>query len=335
MMGARERILEMVNAAWTTQVIGAACELRLPDLLATGPRRAVDVAAAATADADAVRRMLRALTALGLCHEHEDGTYSLTDDGGLLTRGSPQSLGTWAEMSARRLWDNWGGLADSVRTGRSASSRREATDTFTALGANEEKARQFHGAMVDLTRPVAIAAARQIDWDGVGTIVDVGGGAGALAAIVLAHHPAMRGIVFDLPHALEAARALMREAGVSARCEVQGGDFFAALPGDADAYLLKSVLHDWDDERAARILDRCAAAMAPGARVIVIEREMPERVSGGAARDTVRSDLNMLVGCGGRERTRADFQALFRAAGLDFRYALSLTPDFNALVAVR
>lgn len=335
-MGARERILEMVNAAWTTQAIGTACELGLPDLLAPAPSSSAEIAAVAGADPDAVHRLLRALASLGLTEEREEGVFALTAEGALLSRSAPQSLGAWAAMNARRMWANWGELGHSVRTGRSARLRLQGVDDFSFLERDPAAALQFHHAMVELSRPVAVAAARTLDWSGTRTLVDVGGGAGALAATILAHHRHLEGIVLDLPHALDAARAQFRAAGVEGRCEARAGDFFAAVPNGADTYLLKSVLHDWDDTRALAILERCAEAMAPGARVVVLERIVPERLSSSPVdRDIARSDLNMLVGCGGRERTQRQFRALLGAAGLRVASVTPLTADFSALVAER
>lgn len=334
-MTPRERVLELANAAWTTQVLGAACELGLPDHLAAGTAEATALAVRSGADADAIHRLLRAMAALGLCREEADGRFSPTPEGALLASGHPGSLGAWSRMSARRLWRNWGELAESVRSGRSARARHEDADDFTFFDRDPDGAAEFNRAMVDLSRPVALATARELDWGGVGRIVDVGGGAGVLAAMVLAHHPSMTGVVFDLPHAVPAALRLMEEAGVAIRAEVRSGSFFDAVPAGADAYLLKSVLHNWGDEPALRILRRCAEAMAPGGRVVLVERLLPDRVTDGRVdREAVRSDLNMLVGCGGRERTRVQFEALVAAAGLNLRYVQPLAGGFYALVAV-
>ncbi|HEX5128935.1 MAG TPA: methyltransferase, partial [Usitatibacter sp.] len=193
----------------------------------------------------------------------------------------------------------------------------------------------FNAAMLAYTRPVARETARKLDWQGVGLIVDVGGGVGELAAAVLRAQPAMRGIVYDLRHAAAAAASHLERAGLSARCEFVTGSFFESVPA-ADACLLKSVLHNWDDERAAAILERCAAALGPGGRVVLVERVLPERpASAEDDRDQARSDLNMLVGCDGRERTEAEFRALLEGAGLAWHGATPLVLGFSALVALR
>ncbi len=335
-MGARERVLGMMNAAWTTQAIGTACELGLPDFMAGGAATSAEVAARAGANADAVHRLLRALVSLGLCSEQDGGRFVLTSDGAVLASHAPDSLGAWARLSKRRIWENWSELAASVRTGESARLRLRGSDDFSDLARHAGDAAAFHAAMVDLTRPVARAAARDLDWSGVNTVLDVGGGAGIFAVAVLERHPGMHGVVFDLAHALAPARELIDAAGMGGRCEFVAGDFFAAIPLGADAYVLKSVLHDWDDARALVILTRCAEAMGPGARALIVERILPERLSPcDADRDVARSDLNMLVGCGGRERTEAQFRELVEAAGLRVRHSQPLVAGLGILVATR
>ena len=318
------------------RVIGAACELGIPERLARGPCDASSLATDLGTDPDAVHRLLRAMVALRLCEQGAEGRFGLTDDGALLVPGVPQSLGAWARMSAARLWDNWGQLAVSVRTGASARSRREGADDFSDLDRDASLARQFNAAMVDMSRPVALAAARELDWSHVGKVVDVGGGAGIVAAMVVLHHAGMEGIVYDLPHAAGDAATLLEETGVAARCRFQAGSFFDAVPSGADAYVLKSVVHNWNDEHAAAILRRCREAMAPGGRVVLLERVLIDPPDGSVgAREAVRSDLNMLVGCGGRERTVEQFRALLEVAGLYLRDVRLLAAGFSALTAVR
>lgn len=315
-MGARPRVLELVNAAWTTQVLAAACEVGIPDAM-DAPATAEAIAERTASNPDAVKRVLHALVTLGLCEERGVGAFTLTPDGELLRRDHPESLSAWARMSGAQIWNNWGLLAASVRSGESARRKLLGTDDFSYLDADAGRAEVFNAAMVDLTRPVAEAAARLVDWSTIGSAVDVGGGVGELLAGIAAAHPHLRGVVFDLRHAVEGAHAHLRRRGVADRCGVEAGSFFDAVPSGHDGYMLKSVLHNWGDADALRILERVRQAMAPGARVFVFERVLPEHFSTGAAdRDLARSDLNMLVGCGGRERTAAEFQSLLASAGM-------------------
>ena len=331
-MTPRARLLSLIDAAWTTQAIHAACALRLPDILAGRALEAGRAADEAGADADSVRRLLRSLVTLGLCHEDEAGHFALTAEGALLIEHAPGSLSAWARMSGVRLWRNWAELTESVRSGRSARLRRHGADDFGELRGQE--AEVFNAAMAALTAPVAEAAARELDWSGVRLAVDVGGGCGAMLAAILGRHPSMEGIVFDLPHAAASAAAHLGSAGVAGRVRFVAGSFFDPLPAGGDVYLLKSVLHNWDDAAARRILQRCAAALAPGASVRLVERVLPDRlVAGDVHRDLVRSDLNMLVGCGGRERSESEFASLVAAAGMRLREVRPLAGGFSALLA--
>ena len=192
----------------------------------------------------------------------------------------------------------------------------------------------FNRAMVDLTEPVAAALVRILDVTEVRKVVDVGGGAGKLIATLLAAHPCMRGILFDLAHSSSMAADLLAETGVSDRCEVRIGSFFDGVPHGADAYLLKSVLHDWNDECCRTILHNCRLAMHPHARLLVIERMMPVRYACSLLDQGIaRSDLNMLVGPGGQERTEAEYRAMIAGAGLDTVSVLAVTDSYSVLEA--
>jgi hypothetical protein len=195
MSAARENLLELINGAWATQAIGTACELGLPDLLAGTAQDAGVLAAAARCDPDAIERLLRALATLGLCREETPGTFALTEAGLWLRRDRDDSLDAWARLSATRLWNNWSGLAESVRTGRSTRSRVQGSEDFRHLNDNAGGAALFNLAMLTYTAPVARAASARLDWSDRGIVVDVGGGAGLLAATILADHAHLRGIV--------------------------------------------------------------------------------------------------------------------------------------------
>lgn len=333
-MDGRARVLSLIDAAWTTQAIATACELGIPQRLATARCDGEALARAVDADVDATCRLLRALATLGLCDEDPEGRFALSEDGAWLLPDRDDSLGAWARLSGTRLWSNWGQLAESVRSGRCARERLRGHEDWGDLDADSQAAAVFNAAMIDLTRPVGRAAARVLDWRGISTAVDVGGGAGALVAEILGVHRGMRGVVFDLAHAEPAARQLAAAAGLAERCRFVAGSFFEPVPAGADAYLLKSVLHNWGDAQAAAILRSCAAGMRPGATLILFERLRAE--PGGArdlAREVARSDLNMLVGCGGRERRLGEFAALLGDAGLKVRDVVPMAGGLHAIVA--
>jgi precorrin-6B methylase 2 len=335
MMEARAKVQGMIDAYWTTQAIYAACQLGLPDALAHGAMGAEALARASASHPESLRRLLRALASLGLCVERTDGAFELTAEGHVLTRESEASLRHWALMTGGRLWGSWGQLARCVSTGESVRKRQEGREDFGALDLDPDAAEAFNRAMLDLTRPVARAFARLLEPGEARLAVDVGGGCGELLAAVLARHGRLQGIVFDMAHAVEGARRHLAEAGVGSRAEVIAGSFFDAVP-EGDLLLLKSIVHDWTDARAAAILERCAAALRPGGRLVLVERVAPERFADTTAhRNIARSDLNMLVNIDGCERTEARFRSLLAAAGLRLLSVEPLVNDFSALTAVR
>lgn len=330
---ARERVLALINAGWTTQAVHACCALGLPELLDEG----LDVATLAQrsdSHAPSLQRLLRALASLGLCTEGRDGRYALTDAGALLRADAAGSLQAWALLAGGSQWVRWGELAHSVRSGRSHRQRHEGRDDFGALDADPAAAALFHRAMTELTRRVAAEVLQVVDLGAARCIVDVGGGSGELLAQVLRAQPGARGVLLDLPHALAGAGAVLERAGVRGRCALVSGSFFDGVPAGGDVVLLKSVLHNWDDARCGRLLARCRAALDAGARLLVIERVLPEHVSGSLHdREAMRSDLNMLVALSGRERRRAEFETLLGGAGFALQATRPTAGVFQVLEA--
>lgn len=264
-----------------------------------------------------MKRLLRALVTIDLCREVGDDRFELTASGEMLRDDHPRSLRAWALQVGGPQTECLVELGETVRSGRSWRQRHEGRDGFESLAERPGQAEQFHRAMNELTRAVPEDMLSVVDLRAARHVVDVGGGSGALVAAVLAHCPEAHGVLFDQPHAIAHAPALLRRAGVQSRCECVAGSFFDGVPEGADVYLLKSVLHNWDDERCKTILRRCREAMRPDARVLVVERVVPQSLGTGPAdRDVARSDLTMLAALTGRERTRVEFDRLFASAGL-------------------
>jgi hypothetical protein len=328
------QLLELINASWTTQAIRTACELRVPEALAAGAADVEAIAANTRCHAASLQRLLRALATLGLCEENDGERYVLSALGDLLREDHPHSLRAWALHAGSVTWQRWAELDQSVRTGFSHRRRHGGDDGFGDLAHSPAVAAQFYRAMVDITRAVAVTVARIIDPAGALRVVDVGGGSGELIARVLAAHPTLHGVLFDLPQGLDGATAVLERAGVATRCTRVAGSFFDTMPENGDLYLLKSVLHNWDDARCVQILRRCRSAMAPRGRVLVIERVMADR-PGATAHDraVARSDLNMLVALSGRERTASEFEALFAQAGLAIERDLGRAEEYSVLQA--
>jgi hypothetical protein len=330
----QDRLLELINASWTTQAIHAACVLKLPDLLEQGCGNVADLAAATGSNAAALHRLLRALVTLEIVTERGSGEFHLAPAGQMLRERDESSLHSWALQVGGAHWTRWGELVQSVRTGRSYRQRHDGQDGFEHLDADEEAAARFHRSMVEMTRRVAHAVVRAVDFSGAGVIADVGGSSGELLATVLAAHPGVHGLLFDQAHALAHAPEVLRAHGVQDRCDLCAGSFFEHIPSGADVILLKSVLHNWDDARCVEILRRCRQALAARARLLIIERLVPERLGATAAdRALARSDVNMLVALSGRERRLDEFRALLDSAELNLQRVWPTASEFCVVEA--
>ncbi|WP_433328397.1 methyltransferase [Spirillospora sp. CA-294931] len=311
----RSTFLDMVFGYMPAQIIQVAAKLRIADLLAGGARTSGELAGEVGAHGPSLYRLLRALAALGAVTEVEHDRFELTADGARLREDAPDSIrGLVMLFCGDEVWASWGDLVHSVRTGEPAWDKVTGMSPFEFLATRPEQSATFNAAMAEHTRDVAPQLVEAYDFARFGTLADLGGGDGTLIASILAAVPAMRGVLFDLPAGAEGADATLKAAGVADRCRVVPGDFFASVPSGQDAYLLKSVIHDWDDERAAAILKRCREAVSRDGTLLVVEPVLPP-VAGAESRGTVMSDINMLVATGGRERTEAEFRALLTASG--------------------
>jgi hypothetical protein len=296
----------LTNGYQVTQAIHVAATLGIADLLRDGPLGSDELARATESHEPSLHRVLRALAAVGVLHEGDDGRFALTAIGECLRSDAAEPVGGWAAFVGRpHHWQAWGALLHGVRTGESPFRSVHGTDVWDYRAAHPEEGAIFNAAMTDIMRRANAHLLAAYDFGRFATVVDVGGGRGAFLGAVLEANPAMRGTLFDQPQ-------VVAGAVVGERCEVVGGSFFEAVPEGADAYLLKAVLHDWEDDDALRILARCRAAIPAHGALLVVERDLgaPNEDA-----DAKLSDLNMLVGTGGRERTRDEFAALFAAGG--------------------
>ena len=313
------QVSKMILSFWVPQAIHAAAELGIADVLSEKPLSSRAVAERLDSHPDATDRLMRALVTLGLLTRHEQD-FALTELGRCLETRSPTSRRAWSRlMGGKQSWESWGRLIDCVRTGKKVYGRNGdgETDTFDALAADPEGAAIFHQAMADGTSGVAPAVARTIDFTAARRVIDVGGGYGALLCAILEAHPHLEGAVFDLPYAREGALALFAERAVAGRATFVSGNFFDNPLPAADVYLLKSVIHDWDDARSLVILERCREAMSDTARLVLVEPAAG--APGGSPTGDwfiAFSDLNMLVATGGRERSEEQYVALLEAAHL-------------------
>jgi hypothetical protein len=331
----RFQVSRMVSSVWIPQAVHATAKLGLADTLAEGPLHADEVARRAGTHAGATRRLLRALVVLEIVKQLDDGRFELTELGACLRSDTPDSVRSWALLwGGEMMWRPWGQLSECVRTGVMAPTLLDGHQSpFELMQQYPEEEAIFNRSMLELTRSVAAVLPRNYDFGSVRCVVDVGGGYGALLPPLLKAHPQLRGIVYDRPICADGARKLAEEEGIASRCEFVGGDFFASLPAGGDVYLLKSVIHDWDDERSRSILTRCREAMRADARLLVLEWIVPERV-GPTDIGIVGTDLNMLVNVGGIERTEAEYRALLASAGLAVRRVIPTPVAMSLIEAV-
>lgn len=306
-------LLRLINGYQVTQAIHTAAALGIPDLLAHDARTSDELADATESDPGALYRLLRALASVGVLEERDGRRFALTPLGEQLRSDVPGSLHGWAAFVGRPYyWQAWAALRDSVRTGENAFRHLHGQDIWSYRAERPEESAIFDGAMRARTGASNAALVEALDFSRFGTLVDVGGGNGTLLAHVLATQPSLRGVLFDQPHVVAGAGPVLEAAGVADRCRIEGGSFFEAVPTGGDAYLLKWIVHDWEDAEALAILRVVRAAMSDGVRLFVVERNL-----GAPNQDAPSkfSDLNMLVGPGGRERTQDEYAVLFQSAG--------------------
>ena len=308
-------LLALINGFQITQAIHVASTLRVADHLSDGARSAGELAALTKSHPDSLYRLLRALAAVGVFREEEGRKFGLTPIGDCLRTDSATPLGAWAEVvGSPYYWQAWGHLQHSVQTGENAFQNLHGVDVWQFRAEHPEDGATFDRAMTQLSRGGAEAVIRAYDFSEFRHIVDVGGGHGLMLAAILRAHPHLRGTLFDQPHVVAGANAVLAERGVVERCDIVGGSFFETVPEGADAYLMRVVIHDWEDDEAIAILKVCRRAMGETAKLLLIERliappnEMPAAKFG---------DLNMLVLPGGRERTREEFSDLFARSGFE------------------
>ncbi|MDR2988580.1 MAG: methyltransferase [Nocardiopsaceae bacterium] len=309
-IAAARRMHELITRSLLVQAVFVACRLGIPDLLAASAKTAEELAAATGAQAAALRRLLRALTGLEVVAV-EDDRFALTSLGRSL-RAGPHSVAESATFfGTPAVWSAWGALGDAVIDGEAAFRHVHGTDAFGYWSAHPDEMAAFQAFMSAQSRLQIPAVLSAYDFTPARTIVDVGGGQGALLAALLAVNTSARGVLFDRPDVVAGSGPVL--APVASRCQVAPGDFFRTVTAGADTYVLKHVLHDWDDARAASILRNIHDAIIPGGRLITIETVMP---SGNEYHHAKFLDINMLVlSEGGLERTDEEYRALLDEAG--------------------
>ncbi|MFD7549741.1 methyltransferase [Streptomyces sp. NPDC059578] len=311
--GAADRMMSMITGYWRTQIVRTVAELSIPDHLADGPLTALALAERIDADPDGVARLLRACASLGLVEVDADRRFHRTPLLDTLRTGSPHSLRTIALVhGSPGHWLPWGHFPQAVRSGTPQTSAALGRDIWAHFLAHPREGERFASSMTELTAHLAEEVAALLDTTGARVAVDVGGANGALVHALLRADTRLRGIVVDLPAVAATALATAQQAGLSDRVTVLGGSFFDPLP-PGDLFLLKAVLHNWDDDACVAVLRNCRTALNPGGRVVVVEMPLGPPGEPGFA---PLLDLDMLAVLPGRERELTHYDTLFEAAGL-------------------
>jgi hypothetical protein len=310
--------------------------LGIADLIEDGSKDSAELARATGTHPSSLLRVLRALCSVGVFAQDHPGRFTLTPLGATLRSGAPDSARAWAAaMLGDEHFHAWGDLMHSVRTGETAFDHLFGQDVWSYRAEHPEHAERFDEAMTNLSGPFADNLLAAYSFARCRRVVDVGGGDGTLVQALLKAIPALTAIVFDLPHVAAKARQRMVTAGLEARCEVIGGSMFDSVPAAADVYILSRIMHDWADEPAVAVLTNCRKAMSPGSTLLAIERLLPDRVECSIASEAATfSDLTMMVMNGGRERTEAEYRALFEAAGLSLTRTIATRGEYGVIEAV-
>lgn len=333
-MNPAQQVLQIATGYMASSALYAAVTLNIADQLASGPRTAAQLAAASNVNGDALYRVLRLLASLGVFDEVAPKTFALTPAADLLRSDVPGSLRGMAvflpDPFHYRIYAN---VMDSVKTGKPASETTLGMPMFEYLEKDPAYSEVFNDAMTALSAPVARAALEVYDFSGIGTLVDVAGGHGEILISILTVCPTIRGIVCDVAHVVDGARPRITAAGLSDRMQAVACDFFASVPAGGDGYIMKHIIHDWDDERAVVILRNIATAMgATKGRVILLEAVL----AAGSAPDFGKFiDMEMLLCPGGRERTADEFRALFARAGFTLTKIVPTKSPVSVIEAVR
>jgi hypothetical protein len=306
-------LMQMVFGKAVTQALSVAARFKIADQLVSGPKTAAELAALTGLHAGHLYRVMRALAGLGVFAGDEQGKFSLTPMGNLLRSdipGSARPIATY--VCDPWSWKPWGDLAGAVKTGQPVFDRMFGEGVFDYFAKHPDEAATFNEGMTGFSQQAAAAVLKAYDFSKFGTIVDVGGGHGALLLAILKANPGVKGVVFDAPQVAVGATEAIKAAGMSDRCRAEGGDFFKAVTAGGDAIVMKNIIHDWNDAKATTILKACRAAIKPSGKLLLVELVVPP---GFAPHMAHILDLEMMVICDGKERTEVEYRDLLAGAG--------------------
>lgn len=306
-------LTEMIYGYRLTQLVYAAAKLGIPDLLKDQPRRNEELARLTNTDPSVLYRVMRALASLGLFVEEAPGRFGLAELAAPLLSDVPGTMRPVAILRGEESnWKPWAELFYALKTGENAFAHAFGADLFEYYNANPDAAASFNETMSISTRQTVNALFECYDFSSSRKFVDLGGGHGHLIAALLSRYPAATGVVFEMPYVVDDARKYIENAGLAARCRVVGGNFFESIPRGADTYILRHIVHDWDDERAGILLRNCRSAMCDTGKVLLLESVVPFR----GGRSVKINDVHMMLQTpGGRERTEEEFRELLASNG--------------------
>jgi hypothetical protein len=309
-------MLQIITNFWTSRAVYAIAKLGIADLLKSGAKSAEELAEMTGMHAPALYRLLRALASVDMLASRPGGRFGLTPLSELLVTDAPGSM-RWFVVSelGQEHYPAWGNLMHSLKTGEIAFDNHFGVDIWKYFQQNPEDGAVFNDSMSSMTAVVNEKITSLYDFSRFNKIVDIGGGHGGLITSILKANPQAFGVLFDAPQVVEGARPKIEAAGLADRCAAVAGDFFKSVPAGGDAYIMKWIIHDWDDERAIRILSNCRSQMTRNGRVIIVDCVVPE---GDEPDFSKFFDLNMLVMTGGKERTAKEFEEILSAAGFRF-----------------
>jgi hypothetical protein len=304
----------------------------LADHLVTGPRSAAELAGPTRTHAPSLHRLMRTLAGLGILTERDAQRFALTPLGEALQTGAPGSArATLIAFCGPAFWHSWEEMLYSLETGNTGFEKANGMPLFEYLAQHPEEASYFSEAMVGFHGPEPPAVAAAYDFSGIKTLVDVGGATGNMLAAILSRHSWLRGVLFDRPHVVREASALLKARGVEQRVTIEAGDFFTTVPAGGDAYLLSHIIHDWNEEQCLTILGHCRKVIKPDGRLLIVETVLPE---GDTPHQGKVQDMVMLVVPGGQERTEAEYASLLEKAGFRLRRVVPTESVVSVVEAV-
>ena len=326
------QLMQMLFGFAATRAIGVTAELRIADLLKDGAKTADELALQTGVHARSLYRVLRACASVGVYAEDNEKMFSLTPLAEPLLSDAPGSLRAFAEMiSCDWQFQTWAELPYSVKTGKPSFDKVHGKSSFDYFWSNEKAGKVFNDAMTSNSAFTSVAVANAYVFSSIKKLIDIGGGHGFLLASILAKNDNLKGVLYDTPAIVAEAEKLLKEHGVTDKCVTVGGDFFTSVPAGGDGYIMKHIIHDWNDEQCIAILQNCRKAMADGGKVLVVEMVVPE---GNEPSPAKFLDLQMLQYLPGCERTEKEYEGLLDKAGLKLTRIIPTMSPFSIIEGV-